>query len=160
MQMRRKDREITDIAEIKRILGENKVMRVGMCIDNIPYITPVNFGYELSEGRFIFWFHGACKGRRIDTIEKNPCVFIEIDNGCEITGGRTACDYSCDYESIMAQGTARILESYEEKRRGLIALMKHQTGMDFDFAPEDTENAAVFEVIAYQVTVKARASGK
>lgn len=62
--MRRKDREITDRDSIIRILGECKVMRLGMCLDNIPYVTPVNFGYEITEKGFVFYFHCAQEGEK------------------------------------------------------------------------------------------------
>ena len=158
--MRRKDREITDTDSIIRILGECKVMRLGMCLDNIPYVTPVNFGYELTEKGFVFYFHGAEEGKRLDIIGKNPNVFAEIDNGGVLTEAEKACGYGCDYKSVMAQGTARIIKDAAEKKRALYLLMKHQTGKDFAFEDKDLEGVSVCAVTVSEITAKARITRK
>jgi nitroimidazol reductase NimA-like FMN-containing flavoprotein (pyridoxamine 5'-phosphate oxidase superfamily) len=44
--MRRKDREITDQADIEAILNEATVCRIGLADDEGPYIVPLSFGYE------------------------------------------------------------------------------------------------------------------
>ncbi|MCI7768130.1 MAG: pyridoxamine 5'-phosphate oxidase family protein [Oscillospiraceae bacterium] len=154
--MRRKDREITDTDSIIQILSECKVMHLGMCLDNIPYVTPVNFGYEHTENGFTFFFHCAEKGKRLDIISKNPNVFIEIDNGGEITEAEKACGYSCDYKSVMGQGTAKILTDSAEKKHALSLLMKHQTGLDFAFEDKDLEGVSVCAVYVSEITAKAR----
>ena len=52
MQMRRKDRAVTDMQEIKAFLDEQKVARLGMNDDGQVYIVPLNYGYENPEGKF------------------------------------------------------------------------------------------------------------
>ncbi len=44
--MRRKEKEITNIMEIEAIIQEAEVCRLGLAVDNTPYIVPVFFGYE------------------------------------------------------------------------------------------------------------------
>ena len=44
--MRRKDREITDRAEIEAILNEAMVCRIGLADGGEPYVVPLCFGYE------------------------------------------------------------------------------------------------------------------
>jgi nitroimidazol reductase NimA-like FMN-containing flavoprotein (pyridoxamine 5'-phosphate oxidase superfamily) len=44
--MRRNDREIASRAEIKAILDEAQVCRIGLADEHGPYIVPVCFGYE------------------------------------------------------------------------------------------------------------------
>ena len=44
--MRRKDREITDRAEIEAILNEAMVCRIGLADGGEPYVVPLSFGYE------------------------------------------------------------------------------------------------------------------
>lgn len=154
--MRRKDREITDINGIMEILSECKVMRLGMCIDNVPYVTPLNFGYELTEKGFVLYFHCAPEGKRLDIIRRNPKVFAEIDNGGEITAAEKACGYSCDYKSVMALGTARIIADNAEKKHALTMLMKAQTGMDFSFEDKDLDGVCVCAIDVSELTAKAR----
>lgn len=158
--MRRKDREITDINSIKEILGECKVMRLGMCLDNIPYVTPVNFGYELTEKGFVFYFHCAPEGKRLDIIRQNPNVFAEIDNGGMLTSAEKACGWSCDYKSVMAMGTARVITENAEKKHALSLLMNHQTGKDFTFEDNDLEGVCVVAVQISEISAKARISKK
>ena len=45
--MRRKDREVTDQAEIRKFIEKERVMRVGFCDEGDIYIVPVNYGWEL-----------------------------------------------------------------------------------------------------------------
>jgi nitroimidazol reductase NimA-like FMN-containing flavoprotein (pyridoxamine 5'-phosphate oxidase superfamily) len=53
--MRRKDREITDRAEIEAILNEAPVCRIGLAEGGEPYIVPMCFGYD---GTFLY-LHSA-----------------------------------------------------------------------------------------------------
>ncbi|MGN0637748.1 MAG: pyridoxamine 5'-phosphate oxidase family protein [Huintestinicola sp.] len=154
--MRRKDREITDTDKIMEILGECKVMRLGMCLDNIPYVTPLNFGYELTEKGFVFFFHCAPEGKRLDIIAQNPNVFIEIDNGGTLTAAEKACGWSSDYKSVMAMGKARVINDNTEKKQALSLLMKHQTGLEFAFEDNDLEGVCVCAIDVSEMTAKAR----
>lgn len=158
--MRRKDREITDVNSIMEILGECKVMRLGMCLDNIPYVTPLNFGYELTENGFIFYFHCAKEGKRLEIIGQNPNVFVEIDNGGELTAAEKACGWSCDYKSVMAVGTARIITDNAEKKHALSLLMKHLTGKDFSFEDNDLEGVCVCAIDVSEISAKAKITKK
>ena len=47
--MRRKDREITDIEEIRDIIEKCKVCRLAMQDEEGLYLVPLNFGYEFEE---------------------------------------------------------------------------------------------------------------
>ena len=49
--MRRADREVTDINDIRQILDEGEVLHIALNNGVYPYILPVNYGYELSGGR-------------------------------------------------------------------------------------------------------------
>lgn len=48
--MRRKDREITDICAILELVSECKVCRLAMTDGGVPYIVPLNYGYEYADG--------------------------------------------------------------------------------------------------------------
>lgn len=49
--MRRKEREVTDKEEIRQILEKGQVIRIAMNNGEYPYILPVNYGYEMENGR-------------------------------------------------------------------------------------------------------------
>ena len=57
--MRRKDREITDLSEIREILEEGKVLRLALSIYDRPYIVPLFYGFEEKDGNFVFYMHSA-----------------------------------------------------------------------------------------------------
>ena len=44
--MRRKDKEITDRDDISQVIRKCQVCRIGLAMDNKPYIVPVSFGYD------------------------------------------------------------------------------------------------------------------
>ena len=112
----RREREVTDINEIIKILDKAKVVRIGMVDDGEAYVVPMNYGYTMEEGKLTLWLHGALKGRKIDVLRKNPRVFFELD--CDITPfeGDVACRYGITYASVMGRGTAVITEDVEEKK--------------------------------------------
>ena len=44
--IRRKEKAITDDAEIKKILLETKYITLAMCYDNSPYLVTLSHGYD------------------------------------------------------------------------------------------------------------------
>lgn len=68
--MRRKDKEISDINEIEKILAEAKIGIVGLSENGLAYTVPVNFVYS-EEAIF---FHSSSKGRKVNILKKNNSV--------------------------------------------------------------------------------------
>ena len=137
--MRRKDREVTDMEEIRQILDEFKVCRLGLVDDGKPYIVPMNMAYDLDDGELSIYFHCAKDGRKIDVIQKNPKVGFEMDQEIELVEGNTPCQYSYRYVSVMGTGTVKIVEDEQEKVSALTKIMKQQTGKDFTEFKENPE---------------------
>lgn len=154
--MRRKDREITDINEIVQILSRCRVCHLGLSDQGAPYIVPMNFGAELEDGRICIYLHGAKEGRKLDIIRENPQACVEFDCGHKLLEGEIACAHSFAFESVVGFGQAEILESHEEKARGLAAIHRNMTGKVFDFTPEQTDFVAVLRVTLDEVTGKRR----
>jgi len=44
--MRRQDRRVTDIEEIKGILNSTRIIHLGLMDGDYPYVVPLHFGYE------------------------------------------------------------------------------------------------------------------
>lgn len=132
-KMRRSQREIKDIQEIYRIIKGCDVIRIGMSVDNIPYIVPLNFGFEEDT----FYFHGAQEGRKIDMIKANPNVCFELDTNHHLVGeSDNACEWTMTYTSVMGTGTMVMVDEYEEKIKALNILMKNYGGKDSYDYPE------------------------
>lgn len=153
--MRRKDREIKDINKINEIINNCKVLRLGVMSEEGVYIVPVNFGYEITDGEFYFFAHGAKEGKKIDCIIQNPDVCVEMDCGHRLSEGEKACNYSYFYSSIIANGKAEILENVEEKQKGLKLIMKHQTGKDFEIDKNAVESVSVIKITVTSISAKA-----
>ncbi len=155
--MRRKDREITDREQIFEILKNAKVLRLGLFDDEYPYVVPLHYGFTFRDDRLAFYAHGAREGLKLDLIRRNPNVCVELDLGATLVSGReSACRYGASYASIIARGTAVVLEDCEEKRRGLELLMKNQTGRDFEFDENAVASVAVIRIDATSYSAKAR----
>ncbi len=154
--MTRRERQITDINEIINILEKSKVVHVGMIDGDEPYVVPMNYGYILEDGKLTLYLHGAKRGRKIDTIIKNPKVFYEMC--CDITPfeGDVACRYGITYASIMGRGLATLVEDVEEKKKSLTLLMKAQTGKDFEFEDKMTTFVNIIKIETLEFTAKKR----
>lgn len=75
--MRRIEKSIESMEEIDLIIQSENILRLGLCVENQPYIIPVNYGYLDKQ----FFVHCAKEGRKLDMIALNPNVCIEIDRG-------------------------------------------------------------------------------
>lgn len=154
--MRRSDRDVSCTMRMIDILSRCRVMRMGMCSGNIPYVVPMNFGFEYDDEKWVFYFHCADEGRKLDILRENDRVFLEADCSHELTRGENACSYSFNFESVMAEGNAAILADHEEKAHALSILMKHQTGKDFTFTEAQTAGVTVIKVSVTSITAKCR----
>ncbi|MDR1835746.1 MAG: pyridoxamine 5'-phosphate oxidase family protein [Fusobacteriaceae bacterium] len=156
MEMRRKDRQITEVGEILAILNQCKVCRLAMVDEGTPYIVPLNFGYTFAEGRLVLYFHSAKSGRKIDILRKNNSAVFEVDCEHRLVEGDIACEYGFAFASVIGFGKISFLETKEEKIHGLNALMKHQTGTDREFHYEDARlmNVAVYKLAVGEFSAK------
>ena len=154
--MTRREREVTDINEIIRILDESKVAHIGLVDGDEPYVVPMNYGYVMEDGKLTIYLHGAQRGRKIDVIRANPKVFFEAECGITPFEGDVACRYGITYESIMGKGLATIVEDVEEKKKALSVLMKTQTGKDFEFEDKMTAFVSIIRIDVTQYTAKRR----
>ncbi len=147
--MTRREREVTDISEILRILGTAKVLHLGLCDEGQPYVVPMNYGYTYEGGRLNMYLHGAKSGYKYDVIAKNPLVSFALE--CDVVpfAGSVACKYGTSYSYVMGKGSAVIISDAEEKRRALSIIMKTQTGKDFEF---DDKLASVVNIVRIDVS--------
>ena len=145
----RREREITDPAQILDILNKTKIVHIGLVDGDEPYVIPMNYGFTMEEGKLTLYLHGAKRGRKLDVIRANPKVFFSLECDVQPFEGDVACRYGTAYASLMGRGTAEILEDVEEKKAGLSQLMKSQTGLDFSF---DEKMVGIVSVIRINVT--------
>ncbi len=153
--MRRKDREVTDFMKIESIISRCTCCRVGFYDDGEVYIVPLNFGYVAKDDAYIFYFHGAKEGRKIDLIKKNPSVGFEMDTNYALHEGAQACGYSARFQSIIGNGIVSIVSEMNEKKLGLSLLMEHNTGkQNWDFDVKMLNAVTVFKLEVTKLSCK------
>ncbi len=78
--MRKKEKQINDIAGIEDVLSRALVCRLALCENDRPYIVPLCFGYEDNA----LYFHCAQQGKKLDILRKNNNVCFEVDIDCQL----------------------------------------------------------------------------
>ena len=154
--MTKRERQITDEAQILKILDTAKVLHLGLCVNDEPYVVPMNYGYTMEEGKLVLYLHSALQGKKLDMIRSNPRVFFELDCDRLPFEGDKPCQYGLVYSSVMGRGTARIVEDVEEKKQAMTTLMKTQTGKDFTFEDRLVSIVAVIRIDVSEYTAKHR----
>ena len=154
--MTKRERQITDEAQIMDILDAGKVLHLGLAVDNEPYVVPMNYGYTRENGKLVMYLHSAVRGKKLDMIRINPKVFFEIDCDLVPFESELPCQYGLSYSSVMGKGIARIVDDVEEKKQAMSVLMKTQTGKDFVFEDRLVSIVAVIRIDVESYTAKHR----
>lgn len=149
--MRRTEREITDLNKIIEIIKNNQCCRLGFIDQDNVYIVPLNYGYIYND-KHIFYFHGAKVGKKIDLIKQNNQIGFEIDNNHQLVEGKTPCQYSMKYQSIISKGHIELIEDDEEKKLGLQLIMKNVAHQDVTFNDQMVNSVAVMKLVVDTLT--------
>ncbi|MHC4105448.1 MAG: pyridoxamine 5'-phosphate oxidase family protein [Planctomycetota bacterium] len=148
--MRRKDKQIKDIAVIEEVLSRAMVCRLGLCEANQPYVVPLCFGYEDNA----LYFHCAGQGRKLDILRKNNNVCVEVDIDQEVIKADEACDCGMKYKSVIGFGKAVFIEDIESKRKALDVIMQQYSEKSFEYPEEAINNTVVIKVEIESMTGK------
>jgi uncharacterized protein len=146
--MRRKDREVTTIEGIRSIIAKCKLCHLAMVDNGLPYVIPMNFGYELKDKTLNLYFHSAKSGRKIEILHKNNSVCFEMAVEGKLGEVEDPCNAGYFYESILGFGNVEFIEDNPEKCRALSLLMKQQADRDFTFTEKQASSVCVFKVIS------------
>lgn len=159
--MRRKDREVTALKEVRRIVDTAKILHLGLFDGAYPYIVPLHYGYLFEGTQLIFYTHGAKEGHKLDLIRRNANICVEVE--CDValvSGGDIPCRYGSTYASVIGRGKAEIVEDVQEKIRGLDLLMVHQTERKFEIDELMAASVSVIKITVENYTAKARRRDK
>ena len=72
--VRRKDREITDVDELRQVLKTTKYVTVALCRGDEPYLVSLSHGYD--ETKNCLYFHCAPEGKKLIYQKTNNNVWI------------------------------------------------------------------------------------
>ena len=118
--VRRKDREITDPAEMKAVLKSTKYVTVALRMNNDPYLVSLSHGYD--EEKNCLYFHCASEGKKIVYIQANNKVWGQAMLDYGVTD---ECDYA--YTSVHFSGKLVIISDLEEKKYALETLVRQSS---------------------------------
>lgn len=154
--MRRKDRQLTDAADLKAILENSDTLSLAMHDDEYPYLVQLHYGTEWDgEGPIVLYAHSAKEGHKLDCLAKNPHVAVFIHNSVELIESEVPCAYGSKYESIFGRGTAETITDLEEKTHALEVLMRSVAHKEFTFNEQMVNSVAVIKMTLTEYTGKA-----
>jgi uncharacterized protein len=125
MQMRRKDREVKDFAQICEIIKECDTIRLGLSDGEYPYIVPLSFGYEILEEQIYFYIHGAKVGRKMELMQKNKVCSFEMDCAHKLELIPSVQDVTMRYKCLMGKAQIKVLED-DEKQHAMDVIMNRE----------------------------------
>jgi nitroimidazol reductase NimA-like FMN-containing flavoprotein (pyridoxamine 5'-phosphate oxidase superfamily) len=123
--MRRAGREIVDRAALDNILRSAQILFLALRDEPAPYVIPVCFGLEDDT----LYVHSALAGTKIDLIRSHPVVGFCACTDMTVTPGPAPCDFTSAATSVVGTGRARIVDSEDERLRGLDSIMRHYAGV-------------------------------
>ncbi len=143
--MRKREKEVTDIAVMESMLQEAETMRLAFCDGDEPYIVPVSFGYQ--DGAI--FVHSAREGRKLDLIKRSNKVCFEVDRYKTVKKD-LPCKWTIDYTSVIGLGEADLIEGKEEKKRALDVIMAHYGALP----PFEYSEAALSKMLVIRIAVR------
>lgn len=140
--MRRKDKEINELAVIESIISRAHVCRLALSDEDRPYVVPLCFGYTDNT----LYFHSAREGKKLDILRKNNKVCFEFDIDHELVEADEACDWGMKYRSVIGFGEASLIEDPEAKRSALDVIMKHYAVRPYKCTNKPVEGLIIIKV--------------
>jgi nitroimidazol reductase NimA-like FMN-containing flavoprotein (pyridoxamine 5'-phosphate oxidase superfamily) len=113
--VRRHERGRYDKAAVHAILDGALIAHIAYVMDGQPYCTPTAFWRE---GERLYW-HGSSASRMIRFQKPGVPVCVTVSHLDALVLARSGFHHSVNYRSVMAFGTAHLLEGDAEKRRAM-----------------------------------------
>ena len=145
-----------DEETVHGILDAAPYCHVGYVIDGQPYVTPT---IHWRRGRRLFW-HGSSANRMIRTVATGMpvCVTVSLIDGYVL--GRSGFHHSVNYRSVMAFGTASLIEDAEAKDAALRDMMEDLFPGRWDeirgILPKELKATSVVTMEIEEASAKAR----
>lgn len=110
-----------DRETIYKILDEAFVCHVGFVVDGQPFVIPTNFG----RAGGTLYLHGSAASRMLHALGEGVpvCVTVTLVDGLVLA--RSAFHHSVNYRSVVALGTAKLVNDPSEKMEALRLFTEH-----------------------------------
>lgn len=140
--MRRKEREITDRAEIDAIIRSENSMRIALADGDMPFLVPVFYAFDGS----VIYFHSAQTGTKIEILKRNNnvCFEISVDHG--IIESDQACNFEAQHRTVIGIGKAEFVEDTWEKTKALDLIVAHFSRTKFEYPKANLDSTAVIRI--------------
>ena len=115
--VREPQRAVYDRAEIYKILDEGFVCHVGFTADAQTYVIPTMFAHVDD----FLYFHGSAASRMLRNLSNGVSVCITVTLADGLVLARSVFNHSMNYRSVVALGTAVLVEDASEKLAALHA---------------------------------------
>jgi len=148
--MRRNEKAVTDPAAIEAIIDGAQVCRLAMCDQTGPYVVPLCFGYRQGA----FYFHSAGEGRKLDILDANPKVCVELESEISLKTGETPCKWGMGFRSVIAFGIVRRITDPADKRKALDVIMDHYGSGPWTYSDKALEATVVLRMEVDHMTAK------
>jgi uncharacterized protein len=113
--VRRYQRGFYDKPTVHGILDSALLAHIAYVMDGQPYCTPTAFWRE---GEHLYW-HGSSASRMIRFQKPGVPVCVNVTHLDALVLARSGFHHSVNYRSVMAFGTAHLLEGEKAKRRAM-----------------------------------------
>jgi len=151
--MKKFKQEIKDRATIEEILTTSEICRLGFMDKDKPYILPFNYGYQDN----CLYIHCSNEGKKIDLIQQNNHVCIEIEQSAKIEKYEKACKWTTTFRSLIGYGFVEIINDYERKRQGLDIIMRHNganSSHDLNYERNQINSMSILKIEITEMTGK------
>ncbi|HUT81961.1 MAG TPA: pyridoxamine 5'-phosphate oxidase family protein [Candidatus Bathyarchaeia archaeon] len=115
--IRRTEKAIENIDEMKAIIKQAKYITFALCQNNEPYLVTVSHGYNPEKN--CIYFHCANEGKKIDILKENNVVWGQAIQDDGYSQGK--CDHL--YATTQFRGKVTFIEDFEEKKEALINMI-------------------------------------
>lgn len=119
--MRRRDREVEDVAWIGEMLVREPVGVLATASTDQPYLNGNLFVFD-PETRAIY-LHTARRGRTRTNVLENPLACFHVFRLGRLLPASTALEFSAEFASVTAFGRVEVVADRDESRRALELLM-------------------------------------
>ena len=150
--MRRKDKQVSDKDTLFNVINKSVVCRIGLVNNNLPYVIPINFGFD---GTHIY-FHSATSGEKVEILKKNNHVCVEFEQDISIIENEKPCKWGARYLTVVVHGIAELVSDPMQKSYGLTQIFAHYNSgiVQFSFTNEELDSVLVYKVNLLEIIGK------
>ncbi|MHA2306831.1 MAG: pyridoxamine 5'-phosphate oxidase family protein [Candidatus Hodarchaeales archaeon] len=116
-EIRRKEKAIKDLDEIKDILIRTKYVTIAMSKSNSPYLVTLSHGYDKDKN--CIYFHCASEGKKIEYLSDNNIIWGQAIDDMGYLDGK--CNHA--FKTAQFRGKVIFIDDYNEKKTALTIMI-------------------------------------